>query len=108
MLTEIFGIFECLLAQNPTNQDSQLSSFFQTLSKTVRKPKNMGFQGIISAWKLFQNLLHCKFQKMAEKRNFMVFRALFYLNYISSQDDLLQREALAGVLLEERKLNISK
>ena len=38
----------------------------------------------------------------------MVLRALFYLNYISSQDDLLQREALAGVLLEERKLNISK
>ena len=25
ILTEIFGIFECLLAQNPTNQDSQLS-----------------------------------------------------------------------------------
>ena len=25
LLTEIFGIFERLLAQNPTNQDSQLS-----------------------------------------------------------------------------------
>ena len=25
LLTEVFGIFECLLAQNTTNQDSQLS-----------------------------------------------------------------------------------
>ena len=25
LLTEIFGIFQCLLTQNPTNQDSQLS-----------------------------------------------------------------------------------
>ena len=41
---------------------------------------------------------------MAEKRNFMFFRALFYLKYISNQDDLLQGEALDGVLLEERKL----
>ena len=38
----------------------------------------------------------------------MVYRALFYFKYISNQDDLLQGEALAGVLLEERKLNISK
>ena len=78
LLTESFGIFECLLAQNPTNQDLQLSSFFQTLSKTVGKPKNMGFQGIISAWKLFQNLLHCKFQKMAEKRN-LWFLELYFI-----------------------------
>ena len=38
----------------------------------------------------------------------MVFRALFYLKYISNHVDILQREALARVLLEERKLNISK
>ena len=38
----------------------------------------------------------------------MVFRALFYLKCISNQDDQLQGEALAGVLLEERILNISK
>ena len=25
LLVEIFGIFECLLTQNPTNQDFQLS-----------------------------------------------------------------------------------
>ena len=31
MLTEIFGIFERLLTQNPTNQDSQLSWHFQTI-----------------------------------------------------------------------------
>ena len=34
---------------------------------------------------------------MAEKRNFMIFGTLFYLKYISNQDDL------ARVLLEERK-----
>ena len=44
---------------------------------------------------------------MAKERNFMVFRALFYLKYMSNQD-ILQGEALAGVLLEERKLHISK
>ena len=43
---------------------------------------------------------------MVKKRNFMVFRALFCLKYISSKDDI--REALARVLLEERKHNINK
>ena len=54
----------------------------------------MVFQKIIFAWKIFQNLLHSKFQKIVEKRNFMVFRALFYLKYISNQDDLLQAKLL--------------
>ena len=45
---------------------------------------------------------------MVNKRNFMIFRVLLYLKYISNQDDILQEEALARVLLEERKLNISK
>ena len=43
----------------------------------IKNPKNIVLQGIIFAWKWFQNLLHSKFQKMAEKRNFMVFRVLF-------------------------------
>ena len=46
LLTEMFGIFECLVAQNPTNQDSQLFGVFRTTWKAVRKLKNMGFQGI--------------------------------------------------------------
>ena len=41
LLAEIFDDFECLLTQNPTNQDSQLSWFFQTIWKIVRKFKNM-------------------------------------------------------------------
>ena len=73
LLAEIFGIFKHLLAQKPTNQDSQLSWFFQTIWENVRKSKNLGFQGIISVWKLFQNLLHSEFQKMVEKSNFMIF-----------------------------------
>ena len=34
------SIFESLLTQNPTNQDSQLSGFFQTIRKTISKSKN--------------------------------------------------------------------
>ena len=34
------SIFESLLTQNPTNQDSQLSWFFQTIWKTISKSKN--------------------------------------------------------------------
>ena len=47
---------------------------------------------------------------MVNKRNFKVFRILFYLKDISNQDDILQEEkdALARVLLKERKLNISR
>ena len=48
----------------------------------------MGLQRIISAWKWFQNLLHSKLQKMAEKPKFMVNRVLFYLKYISNKDDI--------------------
>ena len=39
-LVEVFGIFESLLIQNPTNQDSQFSLFFQTIWKTISKSKN--------------------------------------------------------------------
>ena len=42
LLVEIFGIFECILTQNPSNQDSQLSWLFQTIWNSVRKSKNMG------------------------------------------------------------------
>ena len=49
LLTEIFDVFEWLLIQTSTNQDSKLSSFFQTIWKIVRKSKTMEFQGIISA-----------------------------------------------------------
>ena len=38
----VFGIFESLLTQNPTNQDSELSLFFQTIWKTISKSKNRG------------------------------------------------------------------
>ena len=34
-IVEIIFIFDCLLTRNPTNQDSQLSWFFQTIWKTV-------------------------------------------------------------------------
>ena len=37
----------------------------------------MWLQGIISAWKWFENLLYSKFQKKTEKKEFMVLRALF-------------------------------
>ena len=61
------GVFEHLLTQNWTNQDWQLFSFFQTLEEANRKSKNMGLQGIISAWKWFQNLLSSKFAKKSSR-----------------------------------------
>ena len=61
------GVFEHLLTQNWTNQDWQLFSFFQTLEEANRKSKNMGLQGIISAWKCFQNFLSSKFSKITSR-----------------------------------------
>ena len=40
---------------------------------------------------------------MVEKMDFIVFRSLIYLRYISNQDDLIQEEALSGALLQERE-----
>ena len=111
MLTEIFGICECLLTQNLTNQDSQFSWLFQTIWKTVRKSKNMGLKGVISAWRWFQNLLQSKLQKMDEKLKFIVFRVLSLFKvyiYTSNKDDIWQGKTISGVLLEEGKLSISK
>ena len=45
------GISECLLTQNPANQDSQLSWFFQNIGKAIRKSKHRRLWGIISVWK---------------------------------------------------------
>ena len=42
LLLEILGIFECLLTQNLTNQDSYLFLFFHTKPKAVSKSKNRG------------------------------------------------------------------
>ena len=39
-LVEVFGIFESLLTQNLTNQDSEFSLFFETIWKTISKSKN--------------------------------------------------------------------
>ena len=55
LLVETFCIFECLLAQNPTNQDSQLSWFFETIWKAISNSKNRELE--ISAWKWFKNLI---------------------------------------------------
>ena len=41
-LVEVFGIFESLLTENPTNQDSELSLLFQTIWKAISKSKNRG------------------------------------------------------------------
>ena len=41
-MIEVFDIFESLLTQNPTNQNSELSLFFQTIWKSISKSKNRG------------------------------------------------------------------
>ena len=58
---EIFRIFECLLTQNPTNQDSQLSWFFQTIKKSVRKSKNQGALGSYFYLRMIAELAPQKF-----------------------------------------------
>ena len=66
----------------------------------------MGLQGIISA--RFQNLHGSKFQKMTENKNLWFLELYFYLKHIYNKDDIWQDKTLPGMLLEERKLNISK
>ena len=41
-MAKVFCIFGCLLTQNPTNQGSEVSWFFQTIWKAVRKSKKTG------------------------------------------------------------------
>ena len=71
-LAEVFGIFESLLTQNPPNQDSQLSWFFQSVWKTISKSKIRGLQENISTWKWFQNLLHKTFDSFIVLQTFKV------------------------------------
>ena len=41
-IVEVFSISESLRTQNPTNQDSELSLFFQTIWTAISKSKNRG------------------------------------------------------------------
>ena len=54
LLNEIFDIFECLPTQNPTNQDSQLSWFFQITWKNVRNKKIGGSRELLLPGNDFQ------------------------------------------------------
>ena len=89
-LVEIFGIFECLLTQNPTNQDSKRSWFFQIIWTILRKSINTELQGIILTWEWLQNLLHSKFHKMVENWILWFLKLYFYAKYISNKDDIWQ------------------
>ena len=89
-LVEIFGIFECLLTQNPTNQDSKRSWFFQIIWTILRKSINTELQGIILTWEWLQNLLHSKFHKMVENWILWFLKLYFYVKYISNKDDIWQ------------------
>ena len=57
LLAEIVCIFECLLTRNPTNQGSQLSWFFQTIWKTVKKIKKSGALGSYFCLKMISKLV---------------------------------------------------
>ena len=90
LLVEIFGIFECLLTQNPTNQDSKRSWFFQIIWMILRKSINIELQGIILTWEWLQNLLHSKFHKMVENWILWFLKLYFYVKYISNKDGIWQ------------------
>ena len=42
-----FGIFEWILAQNPTNQDSQLTWFSRPYERLLENPKTWGSKELI-------------------------------------------------------------
>ena len=87
LLVETFCIFECLLAQNPTNQDSQLSWFFETIWKAISNSKNRELE--ISAWKWFKTLIlktfdaFCSFADLQSQ----AFLGKFTVEYCKSFDD---------------------
>ena len=45
---------------------------------------------------------------MAQKRIFAVFRAFYFLKYQSQKDDIFQVKTATAMILEKRKVNISK
>ena len=48
-----------------------------------------------------------KFYKNFKSRNLWFLEFYFYFKYISNKDAIWKKKTLTGVLLEERKLNIS-
>ena len=47
-------------------------------------------------------------RKRLRNQNLWFLEFYFYLKYISNKDDILKGDPFPGVLLEDRKLNISK
>ena len=78
MLTEILGIFECLLTENLTNQDSQFSWLFQTLWKTVRKSKNMESRELFLPENDFKTCSKVNCRKWLKNRNLWFLEFYFY------------------------------
>ena len=68
---KIFCILECLLSQNPLNRISQLSWFFQTIWKTVRKYKK---QEAIGNYFCLKTISKTAPQKNFQKKKFKFWR----------------------------------
>ena len=60
---EIVGISECLLLQDPSNQSSQLSWFFNTKQKTSENPKTVSFRELSLPAKGFKTCSAVNFPK---------------------------------------------
>ena len=72
--------------------------------KIVLGTQEQHLQSIISLMAKIQN----KSAEMAQKRIFAVFRAFYFLKYQSQKDDIFQVKTATAMILEKRKVNISK
>ena len=86
----MFGNFECLPAQKPTNQDSQDLHFSRPYGRLLENPKTWASRELFLSENYFKTCSTVNFRKSLKKGILWFF------------------ETLAGVLLEERILNISK
>ena len=70
--------------------------------------KTWDFRDLFLPENVFKTCFPINCRKLLKKRNLWFLEFYIYLKYISNKDDIWQRETLPGVLLEQRKLNISK
>ena len=76
--------------------------------RLLENPKTWGSIELSLPENGFKNDSRVNSRKWLENGNLWFLELYFYLKYISNKDDIWQGKTLSGVLLEERKLNISK
>ena len=76
--------------------------------RLLENPKTWGSRELFLPENDFKTCSRVNSRKWLKNGNLWLLELYFYLKYISNKDDIWQGETLSGMLLEERKLNISK